>query len=198
MPELWANNAASTVGANINNSTTTITVASGDGVKFPSPSGGDFFFATLQEGTTIEIVKVTARSTDSLTVVRAQQGTSGSSFTTAAKIENRLTKESLEALRNVTLLALLSDGTVTAIKLPIFGTSDETQLSVTAFDNSQTSPIVVINGGAGNVFEIFADGTVNVPIGTVMIQSENVHTHITNGLIHQNPYQVWGAQALRL
>lgn len=198
MPELWANNAASTVGAGINNVVTTITVASGDGAKFPSPSGGDFFFATLQEGSTIEIVKVTARSTDSLTVVRAQQGTSGASFTTAAKIENRLTKESLEALRNVTLLALLSDGTVTAIKLPILGTSDETQLSVTAFDNSQTSAILVVNGGAGNVFEIFADGTVNVPVGTVMIQSENVHTHITNGLIHQNLYQVWGAQALRL
>ena len=198
MPELWANNAASTVGANINNSTTTITVAAGEGSKFPSPSGGDFFYATLQEGASLEIVKVTSRSTDTLTVVRAQQGTTGTSFTTAAKIENRLTKAALEFLRDLATSALLMDGSVLAAKLQIAGNTDENQFSVSAFDNSQTSPILVINGGAGNILEIYADGTMTFSSTLVTINSINVYDHMQASSIHQSVYQILGAQALRL
>ena len=198
MPELWSNNAASTLGASINNVTTTITVGSGEGAKFPSPSGGDFFYATLQEGATIEIVKCTSRSTDTLTVVRAQQGTSASSFTTAAKVENRLTKSALEFLRDLAVSALQMDGSQIAAKLSISGNVDENQFSVAAFDASQTSPILVINGGSGNILEIYADGTMTFTSTLVTIGSINVYDHMQASLIHQNFYQILGAAALRL
>lgn len=96
--ELWANNGASTLGAGINNSTTTITVASGHGARFPSPTGSQYFWVTLEESTTVEIVKCTARATDSLTCTRAQQSTTAAAFTTAAKVENRITKTTLDSV----------------------------------------------------------------------------------------------------
>ena len=48
---------------------------------------------TLQgiSGTPIEIVKCTARSTDTLTIVRAQEGTTASAFSSSDKVELRIT-----------------------------------------------------------------------------------------------------------
>ena len=97
--ELWANNAQSTLASGITNSDLSLTVASGHGARFPSP-GSDYFYVTLDDGANIEIVKCTARSTDTLTIVRAQQGTSAASFSTGTAVELRLTKGSLETLRD--------------------------------------------------------------------------------------------------
>jgi hypothetical protein len=83
------NNASSLLATGINNSVTSLSVTGGDGVKFPALSAGDYFYATLIEGTTLEIVKVTARSTDAFTIVRAQDNTSASAFTAGAKVEIR-------------------------------------------------------------------------------------------------------------
>lgn len=68
------NNASTTLAANITNSATSLTVATGTGSEFPSPTSPDVFYATLSNAadTTVEIVKVTARSTDTFTIVRAQ------------------------------------------------------------------------------------------------------------------------------
>jgi len=97
--EIWANNANSTLASGISNSDLTLTVASGHGARFPSP-GSDYFYVTLDDGANIEVVKCTARSTDTLTIVRAQQGTSAMSFATGTAVELRLTKGTLETLRD--------------------------------------------------------------------------------------------------
>lgn len=97
--ELFSNNGASTLASGITNSATSITVQTGHGARFPSPSGGDYFFATLIEGSALEIVKCTARATDAMTCTRAQQGTSASAFSVGAKFENRLTKQALQDLQ---------------------------------------------------------------------------------------------------
>lgn len=92
----FSNNAATTLASGINNVVTTFTVAAGTGALFPTlDTAEDFFYCTLVEGLTREIVKVTSRSTDVFTVVRAQEGTSASAFTTAASVEHRLTAQSL-------------------------------------------------------------------------------------------------------
>lgn len=93
MTILFTNNAASSLASSITDSATSLTVASGQGALFPSLSGGNIFYATLQSasaGTPIEIVKVTARSTDTFTIVRAQDGTSASAFNAGDKVELRL------------------------------------------------------------------------------------------------------------
>ena len=69
----YTNNAKTTISSGINNSVTTIPVASSSG--FPSLSGSDYFYATLDDATNLEVVKVTAVSGTNWTVVRAQDDT---------------------------------------------------------------------------------------------------------------------------
>ena len=86
------NNAYGTLAGDINNSVTTINLSSGQGAKFPSLSAGEYFYGTLiAVNNTIEIVKVTARSSDALTVTRAQDNTSASAFSTGDRFELRPT-----------------------------------------------------------------------------------------------------------
>ena len=96
----FTNNAATTLASGILAGATSLTVAAGTGALFPALSGGNFFYCTLQNtaGTTIEIVKVTARSTDTFTIVRAQEGTSASAFSTGDKVELRLTAGEINLL----------------------------------------------------------------------------------------------------
>jgi len=90
---LFTNNAATTLASSITNVATTLTVASGTGALFPSPTGSNYSYVTLinAAGTVLEIVKLTARSTDTLTITRAQEGTTASAFSTGDKVELRVT-----------------------------------------------------------------------------------------------------------
>lgn len=92
---LYSNNAATVLASGINNTDLSLSVSAGTGTLFPNPSAGQQFNVTLVEGATTEIVKVTARSTDAFTIVRAQEGTTAQSFTSAAKVELRVTAEGL-------------------------------------------------------------------------------------------------------
>jgi hypothetical protein len=86
----FTNNAQTTLSAGINDSVTSITVV--DGSVLPSPTGGDYTYVTIEEGSTREIVKMTARSTNTLTVTRAQDGTTGQTFTAAATVSVRVVR----------------------------------------------------------------------------------------------------------
>jgi len=87
-----SNNANATLAASITSSSTSITVTSGQGARFPTLSAGDYFYATLIDtSNNLEIVKCTARSTDVLTVVRAQESTTSRAYSTGDRIEIRLT-----------------------------------------------------------------------------------------------------------
>jgi hypothetical protein len=93
MSVLFTNNATTTLASSITNVQTSLTVATGTGALFPTITGSDYTMCTLQNtaGTTTEIVKVTARSGDVFTIVRAQEGTTASTFATGDKFELRIT-----------------------------------------------------------------------------------------------------------
>lgn len=98
MSQLFANNAISTLSAAITTSgQTSIVLQTGHGARFPSPTAGSPFFLTLDDGTNVEICKCTARSTDTLTIARAQESTTAQSAfaATATKVELRLTAAAL-------------------------------------------------------------------------------------------------------
>jgi len=81
--QLYANNAKTTLASPINATQTTITVAPGTGSLFPNPSSGQAFKVTLVSASSASVYEIclcTARSTDTLTVIRAQEGTSGTPF----------------------------------------------------------------------------------------------------------------------
>lgn len=87
MSQKLANFASTTLNGAINNSTTSVVVT--DGSVFPA--SGDFY--VLVES---EIMKVTARSTNTLTVVRAQESTAAASHADLSLIKLTLTKGTFE------------------------------------------------------------------------------------------------------
>lgn len=94
-----SNNAATILAATVGVSDTTISVAPGTGALFPSLSAGDWFPSTIVNGAgDIEIVKVTGRSGDVFTVVRAQDSTTARTFNPGDRIDLRLTAGSLSAM----------------------------------------------------------------------------------------------------
>lgn len=95
----FTNNASATLATGINSSVTSIQVTSSQGGQFPTLAAGDYFFATLIDSSNnIEIVKVTARSADTLTVVRGQDDTIAKAYVAGDKIELRTTAASLNAI----------------------------------------------------------------------------------------------------
>ena len=102
------NNAFGTISAGISTSVTTIVLDSGQGARFPTLGSGDYFYATLIDtSNTLEIVKVTARSTDSMTVTRAQDNTTASAFAIGDRFELRPTAALFEDI--VSGATLVSD-----------------------------------------------------------------------------------------
>lgn len=99
MAILFTNNAATTLASSITSGDTSLTVASGGGALFPNPTSPDYFLVTLVgvSGTPTEIVKVTARSTDTFTIVRGQEGTTPSAFTGGDKVELRITAATMSS-----------------------------------------------------------------------------------------------------
>lgn len=85
---LFTNNAESTavgsggvVGGILSIGGTSLNLYSSEGAKFPSPGAGEAFLLTIYEKPSgieenIEVVKVTARTSDNLTIVRGIEGTS--------------------------------------------------------------------------------------------------------------------------
>lgn len=78
--QLYTNNAVAPLVASATSGETTLSLGTGY-ANFASPTGGDYQMATITDGTNIEIVKITARSSTSLTVVRAQEGTTAQAWT---------------------------------------------------------------------------------------------------------------------
>ena len=115
MAVLVKNNAFSTLASGITNVATSITLAAGTGSRFPAAGGADYFYATLIDtSNNLEVVKVTARSTDTLTVVRGQDGTTARAYSTSDRIELRVTAALLADIRDSITPA---DGTVTTAKI---------------------------------------------------------------------------------
>ena len=93
---LFANNCNTTLSSSLTNVATTMSVTSATG--FPAPTGSQYFYCTLADAatqTTIEIVKVTAVSGTTFTIVRGQDGTTGTIFASGAVVSLRLVRANL-------------------------------------------------------------------------------------------------------
>jgi hypothetical protein len=86
----FANNATTTLAAGISNSATSLSVQSGAGGLFPTLTASDYFYCTLANiSGNVEIVKVTARSADTFTVVRGYDNTTAMAWNAGDKVELR-------------------------------------------------------------------------------------------------------------
>jgi hypothetical protein len=153
MSVLFTNNATTTLASSITNVATSLTVASGKGALFPTITGTDYTMCTLQNtaGTTTEIVKVTARSSDTFTIVRAQEGTTASAFASGDKFELRVTAGEMTNLVGGSARGGSTD--------QVFYENDKTVTSnytITSGKNAMTAGPVTISTGV----------TVTVPTGS--------------------------------
>lgn len=127
MSRVHANNYSTTLNGAINNSTTSVIVTSATG--FPSVGAGVTCNITVQESTTVEIMKVTAIAGTTLTVVRAQEGTTASAFSDASVVEIRFTRDSVDTKQDtLSALAVTSATIATGDKVLIQDVSDSDNL----------------------------------------------------------------------
>ncbi len=109
-----SNNAFGTLSAGISTTDTTVTVDSGQGTRFPTLGAGEYFFATLVDtSNNLEIIKVTARSTDSMTIVRAQDNTTAAAFSIGDRLELRPVAALFEAIQAESAVADADYGDIT-------------------------------------------------------------------------------------
>lgn len=96
---LFTDNASSLLASGITNVQTTLTVTATQGALFPAPGAGQIAVVTLEDtGGNIEIVWCTGRTSDTLTIVRAQEGTSAAAFASGSRVELRCTAGILQAM----------------------------------------------------------------------------------------------------
>lgn len=95
MPQIYSNFAQSYLVSAIDTDDTSISVAPSTGGLFSAPVSGEFELLVLTDGYYWEVVKLTARSNDTLTVVRAHEG-SAKNWAANTIIKNSVTKDTLD------------------------------------------------------------------------------------------------------
>lgn len=108
MGVVLANNAVSIIPSAVSSTATTITVTTGTGSLFPILGASDYVYLTIfGSNNTYEIVKCTARTDDTFTVVRGQEGTLAIPFSANSRIELRVTVANIvEYIDNINALLL--------------------------------------------------------------------------------------------
>src|SRR5438128_6966856 len=101
--QLYGNNAKSTLLLSIASTDTVFSVVTGDGAKFPVIGNSQqYFLITLESAGIIEICRVTARISDTLTVVRGQESTAPGSFPSGTLVQMRVTAGSMAQMARLT------------------------------------------------------------------------------------------------
>ncbi|MGM8905727.1 gp53-like domain-containing protein [Enterobacter roggenkampii] len=182
---LAANNAQSVLAAGISASATALTLNTGTGALFPSPvSGTSFFKLTLIDAATgqiSEIVHVTAKSGDVLTIVRGQEGTAARSWSANDIAANMLTAGTILLLAQLESPAFT--GTPTAPTAPA-GTNT-TQIANTAFIQDAITALSLGTASQRNV----GTGTGQIPDISAFTSSTGAtgYQRFPGGLVFQ-----WG------
>ena len=95
MPQLFSNNAETTLAAPLTDAATSVTFT--DGSKFSAPTGGDYELLTLIAAGNIEIVRLTARTGNTGTITRAQESTTARAWVTGTRVFAGVTAGTLAA-----------------------------------------------------------------------------------------------------
>lgn len=135
-----------------------LVIATGDGSKFPSaPFNATIWPVSVQPtADNAEIVRVTAKSTDTFTITRAQESTSARTWTAGAQIAQAISKR------------VLDDLTVTTANVKAYGATGDGATDDTAFVQAAIDAIEALGGGMlyfpPGTYKVTAELTVTQPM----------------------------------
>lgn len=183
---VYTNNATATLSSSITAASTSLTVTSGQGALFPSTASGNYFFVTLVDNVgTVEVVKVTARSTDTFTIVRAQDGTTANSFASGSKVELRIVAAGMneKLARSGDTATDLSVTNLTATNVNLTGNVTANSATITPTEFSYLDGVT--SNLQTQLNTISASGP--IPAGTKMLFAQtNAPTGWTKDTTHNN------------
>lgn len=177
---VFSNNASTLIASGISPSSTTVVCQAGQGALFPAISAGQVAACTLEDVSgNIEIVYATGRTGDTLTIVRAQEGTTALSFASGSRLEQRITRGVIASFLQKTGGDTLS-GTTTLSGVLSLGSGGSIQGGEVAGSALRSQPgdtsnqiLIPIGGGpateGGSVLLTKANLATNLPAGTALI-----------------------------
>jgi hypothetical protein len=174
---VFSNNASTLIASSILSTDTTVTCTATQGALFPSIAAGHTAPCTLEDVSgNIEVVYATGRTSDVLTITRAQEGTTALAFPAGSRLEQRVTAGVLSALLQknggdtlagtTTLSGILTGGSVRPSETvgPLRGVAGQTSNQVN----------VPSSGGAtasGSLILTAANVAANVPAGVDFVRT---------------------------
>lgn len=143
------NFAIGTVSTGYDGSATTVVLTAGHGAHFPATANGAYNvtwwnitdYPNPEDDPNVEIVRVTTRSTDTLTVTRAQEGTGASTKNTSAKVykmvlsPTKKLRDDIETAITVATGAEVDTGTDDVKKVTAKAIEDSAYVKATYADN---------------------------------------------------------------
>ena len=180
----FPNNGHSTLASSLTTSATSITVASGHGARFPSLTGSEYFYATLIDSSNnLEIVKVTARSSDVLTVTRAQESTTARAYAVGDRVELRITAQGLvdvgtPAADSITN-AMLADEAVDTPQI-----ADDAITDALIDDNAVGAAALNVSGNGSSGQALLSDGDGTMSWGSSGGIAQFKHTQVSTQQTH--------------
>jgi hypothetical protein len=178
---VWTNNASSLLASGITNVSTTVTVTAGQGALFPAISAGQYSVATMEDTSgNIEVVYITGRTTDTMTITRAQEGTTALSFASGSRFELRVTAGVLATLLQKTGSDILSNTTTLGGVLQLNGSGSIRALS--GGGEIAGLPIRGAPAATGNQIVVPTDGT-SPPTasGSIILTQANIEANMPSG-----------------
>jgi len=137
MAAVTANNVSGKLANSLDNIVTTIVLQTGNGAQFPALTGAQYFYATISNvAGTIEIVQVTARVSDTLTVVRGVDNTSVRAWVAGDSVQLRVVAALLNS--KVDTSTAVVTGTLTVAGAATFASS----VTAVSFSGQLTGSVI--------------------------------------------------------
>jgi hypothetical protein len=152
----YTNNAVSLTTNTLGLTDTTLVISVSDAVKFPALAVGEWFPITLVNASSeMEIMRCTARTGNSFTVVRAQEGTTARNFPIGSNVSLNVTKALLDDLKSSTLAdaaaaALIATASAidsTGMVVPVVD-----RAAMLAVDTAKRKTALLVEQGRGGAF----------------------------------------------
>lgn len=187
---LFNNNASSLLASGINNSVTTLAVTPTQGSLFPAPGAGQVATITLEDVSgNIEYVTCTARTGDTLTIVRGAEGSTPLSFASGSRVEQRVTAGMLSAMLQKTGGDTLSGSTAVSGVIAL-GSGGSIQ-------GGEYAGGFVRSAAGVTAGQIFVSGGQPMSGSATILTSANVTTNLPSGtaLVLQNMVVMWAGSS---